>query len=174
MAKLRKMLGDITSRECRELMAVIETQSKHTLGTWAVSYAKEQYLPIYAKGETKNSRLEETVAACERFLAGEGKLAEVKPLLKEARELCAKIKDPTEQAAARAVATACAAIQTPTNTFGFLLYGAAASAYDQAGLEETGEVYDALAAKELQKALDSLQQAAVKDEPNPVKIKWNC
>ena len=35
MAKLRKMLGDIKSEECINLMRLIETQSHETLSKWA-------------------------------------------------------------------------------------------------------------------------------------------
>ena len=75
--------------------------------------------------------------------------------------------DPVALAAARAVSTACAAAQTPTNAFGFLLYGAAACAYHSAGLSEAADVYDRLAEEELQRALLSLQAVLVPDEPHP-------
>ena len=78
------------------------------------------------------------------------------------------------QAAARAVATACAAIQTPTNALGFLFYGAAASAYQTAGLTQNAECYDRMALNEFRKAFQSLQRVSLPDEPNPAKIKWNC
>ena len=74
----------------------------------------------------------------------------------------------------RHMATACAAAQTPTNAFGFLLYGAAACAYHSAGLSEAAATYDRLAEEELQRALLSLQAVFVPDEPHPVSIRWNC
>ena len=76
--------------------------------------------------------------------------------------------------AARALSVACAVIQTPTNALGFSFYSAAASAYHQAGLTETAQTYDRLADAEFENILASLQAAAVPDEPNPVKIDWNC
>lgn len=171
---LRKMLGDIQSEECNALMRLIETQSKQTLAQWAVSYAAANYLPIFKKGYTEDTQMEETIALCESFLAGNVKLAECKSALKDIRQAAAKIEGATEQAAARAVATACAAIQTPTNTLGFLFYGAAAVAYDSAGLTESKDVYDALATTELNRALESLQKVAIPEEENPAKIKWGC
>lgn len=78
------------------------------------------------------------------------------------------------QAAARAIATACAAVQTPTNAFGFLLYGAAAFAYHSAGVRSTQAVYDPLATEELARALASLRAASVPGEPNPATLRWNC
>jgi hypothetical protein len=90
-------------------------------------------------------------------------------------EVARKLTDnPTAQAAARAVATACAAIQTPTNALGFLFYGAAASAYSAVGLAQNPEIYDRMALDEFQKAFQSLQQVSLPDEPNPAKMKWNC
>ena len=82
--------------------------------------------------------------------------------------------NPTAQAAARAVSTACASVHTPTSALGCLCYGAAAAAYSQAGLEQGAEVYDQIASKELEKAVDSLKQVCVPDELHPVKVKWNC
>ena len=171
---LRKMLGDIQSKECTALMRLIETQSRQTLAQWAVTYAEANYLPVFQKGYPKDTQMQETIALCKSCLAGEIKLAELKPALKECRQAAAGTEGAAEQAAARAVATACAAIQTPTNTFGFLLYGASAAAYDNAGLEEERDVYDALASAELKRALASLEATAVAGEPNPVKIKWSC
>ena len=172
MPKLRKMLGDIHSPECAALMRLIETQSRHTLGTWAVCYAKSHYLPLC--GQHVQEQAKNAVTLCERHLAGEIPLKEVRPVLRELRRLAAGTACPVAQAAARAVATACAALQTPTNAFGYLLYGAAAEAYHRAGLLATQDVYDALATRELQRALASLQDAAVPNEPNPVHIDWNC
>ena len=53
-------------------------------------------------------------------------------------------------------------------------YSTAANAYHQAGLTETAQTYDRLADAEFENILASLQAAAVPDEPNPVKIDWNC
>lgn len=49
MAKLRKMLGSPDSPYIISLMRLIETQSKHTISCWAVSYAQQVMLPIYEK-----------------------------------------------------------------------------------------------------------------------------
>ena len=64
--------------------------------------------------------------------------------------------------------------QTPTNTFGFLLYGAAAFAYHSAGVRSSQAVYDPLATEELARALASLRAASVPGEPNPATLRWNC
>lgn len=174
MAKSRKMLGDIYSEECMALMQLIETQSLATLSRWSVSYAKEHYLPIYNKIYSTRSEMEELIQLCERHFAGEIKISEVKTALRDSRKIASETTDAVGQAAARAITSACAAIQTPTNAFGFLLYGAAAAAYVETGLDETPEVYDRLATMELKRALSALREVSVAEEPNPAKIKWNC
>ena len=175
IAKLRKMLGDVSSGECAALMRLIETQSKHTLAAWAVRFVKKEYLPICQKELPQEHRLEEAIAGCEEYLAGTRKLNDVKPLLREAKQAAVDAAaNPAAQAAARAISTACAAVQTPTNSLGFVFYGAAAAAYSTVGLDQSAEVYDRLAAEEFEKATKSLQEVAIADEPNPARISWNC
>ena len=175
MAKLRKMLCDITSPECAALMSQIETQSKATLACWAIGYARDRYLDIYEKECPGDTRLRDTIASCEQCLEGSIKLSELKPQLRDTAQTARDLNDyPVAQAAARAVSTACAAIQTPTNALGFLFYGAAAVAYSQAGLDKPAEVYDHMASQEFERALASLKQASVPDEAHPAKIQWNC
>ena len=168
------MLGRIDSQECVALMRLIETQSGTTLAAWAVGYAKDRYLGIYEEACPDDLRLRDTVSACEAYLEGRIQWKALQPLLKGAGELPRGIVDPVVQAAARAVSTACAAVRRPTNALGFLFYGAAAVAYREAGLAQPPEIYDSLASEELGRALDSLRQASVPDEPHPVKIQWNC
>lgn len=175
MPKLRKMLGNVDSRSCVSLMGLMETQSKATLASWAVDYAQSRFLPIYEVECPGDLRLRETLAACREHLEGNRPLNTVKPLLKEAAQIARDAaSNPIAQAAARAVSTACASVQTSTNALGFLFYGAAAATYSQAGLTASAEVYDGLAASEWKKALDSFQKAAIPDEPNPAKLSWNC
>lgn len=175
MAKLRKMLGDVRSQECADMMTLIETQSKATLAAWAVDYARRNYLPVYANACPGDGRLENVIHVCWEYLQGTRELAEVKPLLREAAQIAREAgEDPVAQAAARAISTACATVQTPTNALGFLFYGAAAVAYGEAGLNQPAEAYDALASGEFRCALADLRKAAVPDEPNPAKINWNC
>lgn len=174
MPKLRKMLGDIGHPTVVALMRLIETQSKATLARWATAEAELRYLPIYEKRPDASPIPRQTIEACRAHLNGALPLAELKPLLKQARTLAAAETDPTAQAAARAIATGCATVTTPTNALGYLFYGAAAVAYDRAGLSESAETYDALAEEALDRALKSLQAVAIPNEPNPAKINWNC
>ena len=166
---LRKMLGDIYSEECQALMQLIETQNHVTLNQWAIHYAKTYYLPM-----SEEDWLVEGLQRCEQYLEGQLSLKEIKPILKDLRIQSSKIKDPTKLACSRAIVTALSTINTPSNAFGFLLYGAAFKAYSTLGLEASKEAYDLLAAQELKFALSDLKKHCVTNEAHPVKIKWNC
>lgn len=175
MAKLRKMLGKIDEPAVVELMALIETQSRETLARWAVSEVREHALPLLQQAKLDTEVQQQALAAVEKHLAGELSLAKIKPQLKAASQAAAAITDsPVGQAAARAIAVACAVVQTPTNALGFLFYSAAAAAYAQLGLDRSQQEYDQAATGELSRALESLRAYAVPGEPNPVKINWNC
>lgn len=113
------------------------------------------------------------VEGCRKHLTGQLSLKELKPLLREASAAARDTEGAVEQAAARATATACAVIQTPTNALGYLFYGAAAAAYSKAGTEDASR-WDDLARAELEQALEELRAVSVPDEPNPAKINWNC
>lgn len=175
MAKLRKMFGDINSDECISMMKLIETQSHVMLATWAINYAENNYLEIYMKEYPKDLRFENLISDCKKYLTGDIKLNEIKQRLKESRQIANEFENnPIAQAAARAISTACATIQTPTNSVGFIFYGAATVAYSEVGITEKVEIYENIALKEFKKAFDSLKEVSVPDEKNPVKIKWNC
>lgn len=171
MAKLRKMLGSVEDPAIRELMGLIETQSRITLTRWAVAYTAERYLPLTDRAD---GRLPAAVEAVRANLRGELTLKEAKVLLAEARKAAQEETDPVRQAAARAVSTACGVLTTPTNALGFAFYGAAAWAYHTAGTEAAREEHDRLAQGELERILTSLREAAVPDEADPVKVNWNC
>lgn len=173
MAKLRKMLGKIEDPSVIALQRIIETQSKNTLAEWAIGYAERYCLPVYEKTNQEHCFVS-VITACREFIRGEKKLTEVKPFLKEAAQTARETDDPAAQAAARALATACAVIQTPTNSLGYTFYTVAAIIYDRDGITESSEFYDEAAEKEFAKILDSLKEAAVPDEKNPAKIKWGC
>lgn len=175
MAKLRKMLCKLDDPSIIALMDLMETQSKKTLAQWSIDYAQAHFLGIYEKAFPGDTGLREAIAAAQDFLAGRRTLKEVKPFLKNANQIARDCGDaPAAQAAARAVATACAVIQTPTSALGYTFYGVAAVVYDRDGLDQTQEFYDAQAAEEFKNILSSLRAAAVPDEADPVKIQWNC
>ncbi len=167
---LRKMLGSVDHPQIIRLMRLIETQSKSTLAAFAADYVSVHYLPI--AGE--DARLSEALEAVRTHLSGEAHIKDVKPLLKAARAASQEEKDPTRQAAKRAIATAAAVVITPTNALGFAFYGAAAYAYHTAGTKATADEYDALATAELACIVAALESAAIPDEPDPVKVDWGC
>lgn len=175
MAKLRKMLGSADSPYIVSLMRLIETQSKATIATWCMDYAKEYILPIYEKAYPEEGRLGAALNAAYDWLAGKIKLADAKKIIKEAQTAAREVdENPVAQAAARAVAQAAASIYTPTHSLAVAFYGSAAIAYDRVGLGESAEVYDQIAAEECSKMEVALRAVAVEDEVNPAKINWNC
>ena len=103
MAKLRKMLGSPDSPYIISLMRLIETQSKHTISSWAVSYTQQVMLPIYEKSALKSDCVKSALETAQAYLAKEKKLAEAKAA---AKEVMAQAKQPglspSEQAAVRA------------------------------------------------------------------------
>lgn len=175
MAKLRKMMGEISDSAVVGLMALIETQSKTTLTAWAANYVKTNYAPILVKYEYMDSRVNAVMDSAISYAKGQSSLKELKSVVNDARKAAQELdKMPVVQATVRAIATACAVASTPTNALGFAFYGAAAYAYDTAGLSAEKSLYDSLAHEELQRILDSLQKVAVENEPHPVKVNWNC
>ena len=171
MPKLRKTLGDIQSETCRSLMRLIETQSKTTLARWAIGYARERYLPIC---QETCPGLWEIVSQCQDAVEQKQPVSHCKSHIRLAADMARCCTGAAEQAAARAVAVACATMQTPSNALGFLFYGAAAVAYASGGLDRSGEEYEEMAAAELEHAYRSLSACSVPEEKRPVRIVWNC
>lgn len=170
MPKPRKMLGKADSPTCLAVMQLIETQSRTTLARWAIAYAEQTCLPLYEAAHPGEDALRNLAAACS---AGPDAKA-IKPQLRELAALARAETDPVAQAAAKAIATACAVWQTPTNALGFLFYAAAAIVYAREGTGYPPAYYDTPAEAAWQAALASLQAAALPNEPNPVKVNWNC
>ena len=175
MAKLRKMLGSAKDPSVIALMELMNTQSKTTLARWAVTYAKTQILTICKRHFPEETCFSNAVTAALGYLDGTQTLSAAKPFLKTAAEAARALDgQPIAQAAARAVPTACAAIQTPTNALGFTFYAAAALVYEQFGLNKPPAVYDQEAAKILQTMLEEFRLVMLPDEANPAKLNWNC
>lgn len=175
MAKLRKMLGHADDPEIIALMRLIETQSKTTLVNWSLSYARDHFLPIYEAFNSEDRRPEAALNATSGWLDKQVKLPDVKNAVREATNAAKEAEGhPAAQAAARGISVAAATIYSPTGALGMTFYGAAAIAYHREGLEQPAEIYDQIAHEELNKMLEALQAVAITDEPNPVKINWNC
>ena len=176
MAKLRKMLGSLNDPEIPALMATIETQSKETLARWAAGAVQTRYLPVYEKAFPEDPRLRELTETAIRCADGEISLSDLKGAIRLARSIPkeAEAGGPAAVAAARAVITGCGVFGTPTNALGYLFYGAAAAAYDTLGTEAPAADYDQFARQEFQTLLEMLGAESFPEEPNPVKINWNC
>lgn len=174
--KLRKMLGDVNAPGAVALMRLIDTQSKATICDWCIGYAEANILPIFEKRCPNDDRPRNALNAARDYLDGKVKFPVVKNIILNechavARELDA---DPAAQASARACGQGAAVVHTLSHSIGLYFYGAAAIAYDRVGLNETAGVYDKIAEEACANMTAALQAIAVADEPNPVKIKWNC
>lgn len=175
MAKLRKMLGKADSPYIISLMRLIETQSKYTIIKWCNEYAEKHILYIYEKDYPEDNRLKNALNAVNEWLEGKMKLAEAKKIIKEVQVAAREAEgNPAAQAAARAIGSTTATINTITSSLGLAFYGSAAIAYSSAGVNENDEIYDEIAAKECKKMEEALLKVYIIDEPNPAKINWNC
>ena len=176
MPKLRKMLGAADSPYIVSLMRLIETQSKATIASWCMNYCEEHILPIFEKHSPSDMRPRMAIAASHDWFEGRKKLPEVKSIiLNECHAAARELDDnPAAQAAARACGQAAACFHTPTHSLGLAFYGAAAIAYNRAGLNEKPEIYEQIADGECAKMEAALRAIAVEDEPNPAKINWRC
>lgn len=174
MSKLRKMLEG-NGEGIEKLMRLIETQSLQTLMRWTTEYAALHLLPIYVKYVPDDDRPAQALAAGKAYLRGEIKPADAKPLFKLSVAAAQEaVQVPAAQAAARAVYSAVATAFTPTMSISIAYYGATAMAYDTLGLNDTAENYDRFAEQIFADQLAALQKIAVKNEPNPAKLKWEC
>jgi len=175
MGKLRKMLGKADSPYIVSLMRLIETQSKLTIATWCMDYTEKYILPIFEKYCPNDNRPKSALVAARDWFEGRKKLPEVKNIiLKECHGAARDLEDNPAAQAARACGQAAACFHTPTHSLGLAFYGAAAIAYDRVGINEKSEIYDLIAAEECAKMEEALRVVMVKNEPNPVKINWNC
>jgi hypothetical protein len=176
MKKYRKMLNDINAPYLQSLMRLIETQSKTTLARWCIDYAQANIFLIYEKAFPNDKRPMNALNAANEWLDGKVKLPFVKNIiLNECHAAAREAEDfPAAQAAARTCGQAAATIHTPTHSLGLALYGALAVAYDKIGVDADWGTLVNVAAGECAKMEAALRSIAVKDEPNPAKIKWGC
>ena len=174
--KLRKTLGDINSPSCTALRNLIDTQSKDTIRKWCLGYAADKILPIFEKHCPGDPRPRNAVNAAREYLDGKVKFPDVKNvILNECHAAARELNDnPAAQAAARAVGQGSAVVHTLTHSLGLFFYAAAAVAYDRAGLEAADEVYAAVAEEVCSDYTAALRAVAAENEPDPVKLKWNC
>lgn len=173
MAKLRKMLGSADSPGIVALMAQMETQSKETLARWSASYARARLLSLCVQAHPEDVRPSQLLEQAEAWAAGTVDGKTVKPLLAAVRASRAE-SSPAVQAALRAIATAAAVMQTPTNALGMTFYAAAALAYQMLGEHAAAQDYDAYAEKLFASMLADLQAVSVPGEEHPARLDWHC
>lgn len=174
MAKLRKMLGSADSPGIVALMAQMETQSKETLARWSASYARARLLPLCVQAHPEDVRPSQLLEQAEAWAAGTGDGKAVKPLLAAVRDASRAESSPAVQAALRAIATAAAVMQTPTNALGMTFYAAAALAYQMLGEHAPTQDYDAYAEELFASMLADLQAVSVPGEEHPARLDWHC
>ena len=168
MAKPRKMLGDFDASYIRSLMELIETQSRPTIASWCVDYARARLLPLWERDFPAVA-----LQAARAYLNGVVKL--VKERIAGCRSAAREAEGfPIAQGAARTIDASASAAHNPAGSLSLALYGALTLAYDQAGMKAPWETLEAVAAAECAKMELALRAVAVKDEPNPAKINWFC
>jgi len=176
MRKYRKMLSDVNAPYLQSLMRIIETQSKTTLARWGIDYARANIFPIYGKAYPNDKRPMNALDAANEWLEGKVQLPYVKNIILNECHAAAREAEgsPAAQAAARTCGQAAATIHTPTHSLGLALYGALAIAYDKLSVDADWDALVQIAAEECAKMEAALRAVAVKDEPKPAKINWNC
>lgn len=175
MPKARKMLSDWEATYIQSLVKLIETQSKLTLANWAVDYAEQVILPLWAKHYPEDRRPQNALNAAREWLAGNTKLPQVKPIILECHSAAREAEgNPVAQAAARAIGQCASTIHSARHCIGLALYGALAVAYDALGTKAPWEQLEQCADDECGHMLDALRGYAVENEPKPAKINWNC
>ena len=174
--KIRKTLGDVNSPSCVALRELIDTQGKETIRMWCLDYAEHKVLPIFEKHCPGDARPRNAVNAARDYLNGKIHFTVVKDIILNECHAAARELDenPVAQAAARAVGQGTAVVHALTHSLGLFFYAAAAVAYDSVGVGAAADVYAGIAETVCLDYTNALQAVAVENEPNPVKLKWNC
>jgi len=175
MPKVRKMLNDWNAPYIQSIVKVMETQSKKTLIQWVVDYAEEYLLPLWQKYYPLDPRPQNSLKAARNWMTGKCKLPEAKKIILECHAAARESESNTvAQTSARAIGQSASTIHSAKHAIGLVLYGALAIAYDKIGIAASWEELEKCAAKECELMLQALQLIAVKNEPNPAKLDWNC
>jgi hypothetical protein len=175
VAKYRKMLGDWEAPYMQSLIRLVETQSKTTLAKWCTDYSELRLLPIYECAYPGDLRPRNALAAAREWLGGRIKLPQAKAIILECHAAAREAEtNPAAQAAARAIGQCASTIHSASHCAGLALYGALAVAYDTAGINSDWSELERIAAGECGHMEAELRALAVKNEPNPAKMIWNC
>lgn len=175
MAKPRKMLHDVDAPYIQSLMRLIESQSKETIATWSISYAREKFLPLWERDRPDDGRPKAALVLAQQYLSDEVKLSDAKQAISEARKAARETEGlPILQGSARTIDAAASAIHNSAGSLGLALYGALTLAYEQLGTDASWDELEAFAAHECSDMEMALKNIAVTNEPNPAKISWGC
>jgi hypothetical protein len=174
--KIRKMLGDVQAPAAVALRELIGSQSKETIRKWCLDYAEATILPLFEKHCPGDIRPRNAINAARDYLGGKVKFLVVKDIILNDCHAAARELDdnPAAQAAARAIGQGSAVVHALTHSLGLYFYAAAAVAYDRVGLEADEAAYAEIAEEVCVDYTNALRAVAVKDEPNPASLKWNC
>jgi hypothetical protein len=177
MNKLPKTIGNYDCPRILSLLQLAQTQSKRTLSAWSIAYAKELLLPIYEKSFPLDTRPRDALENSLGWLEGHVSFADAKETNNLAHNAATDAEGfPAAQAAARAIAHASLTIHVSSHCMGIAFYGAAAIAYDHAGLLATKEAYLELAESAWSEMEARLRAIAIESEQTPATINrdfWN-
>lgn len=175
MKKLNKTFGDVNSKECEEFRLQVETQSRETIGRWALNFFKNRYFVRVDESLENREVIENLILSFEKLLNKDIKLAEHKEKIKEATDVARHLEGKIiDQSIFRMASTCCSSFHNPTSSMGFMFYASAFMAYSELGLEEKRENYEKIATREFLIANEDFRKIMVKDEKNIAKIRWNC
>jgi hypothetical protein len=171
--KPRKMLCYSDAPYIESLIRLIETQSKPTIINWCVDYAERYYLPIWEKHFPADRTPHIALETARKWPCGEVKMQDARGIAWDAWNAARAANAPASvEAAAGAIANAVLTCHIATHSIRVAFYGAAAVAYDSAGVIESAKVYDVIAAEECARLESALRAVAVENDPNPVPCKW--
>ena len=169
------MLSNWEADYIQSLMHLIETQSKETLATWAMEYARENLLPLWVAYFPEDHRPRMALEAGHDWVEGIIKLPVAKKIILECHSAARDAEEyPVAQAAARAIAQSASTIHSARHCIGLAFYGALAISYSKLGIDAKWTDLESYAAGECKKMEEALEKISVKDEKNPAKISWKC
>ena len=175
MPKYRKMLTDYQAPYIQQTFRLIETQSLLTIAKWCVGYAEERLLPIYESVTDGDFRPRSAINVAQGWIEGDIKLKEAKEVIKECTAAARGAEgEAVAQTAARAIGACAGTIYNPTLSAGLLFYGALAVSYHELGIEVEWERLLKGAEAECWRIKAALENIAVDNEPEPVKVNWGC
>ncbi|HOD92609.1 MAG TPA: hypothetical protein PLT91_04470 [Clostridia bacterium] len=158
----RKILTDYNAPYIKEILYLVQTQSKLTLAHWAIDYAEAVMLKIWQKYYPDDRRPYESIVAAKRWLAGVVKLPYVKTRILECHACARETKDNLIAfTAARAIGQCASTIHSARHCMGLVMYGALSIAYEKLGTDAPWEHIEEAVKEECLKMKEALINIAV-------------